>query len=62
MARLLLALSQRSSSSSGQSQFSGPMTAQTVFPDGVGMLPQARHNDATIARPETRSPPRYGSS
>jgi len=38
------------------------MTAQTVFPDGVGVLPQARHTDATIAKPDIRSPPRKGSS
>jgi len=29
------------------------MTAHTVFPDGIGVLPQARQTDATIARPET---------
>jgi hypothetical protein len=32
------------------------MTAQTVLPDDVGVLPQARDNAATIARPDTSTP------
>jgi len=44
-----------------QSWFSGPTTAHTVFPDGIGVLPQARQTDSTIARPDTQSPPQRGS-
>src|ERR1700749_1217039 len=32
------------------------MTAQTVLPHEVGVLPQARDNASTIARPETSMP------
>lgn len=38
---------------SGQSWFSGPSTAHTVFPPAVGLLPQCRLNAETMARPET---------
>ena len=37
------------------SRFSGPMIAQTVFPDGMGELPHIRHRASTIsARTERR--------
>src|SRR6516162_412901 len=32
------------------------MTAQTVLPDEVGVLPHARDNASTIARPDTSMP------
>src|ERR1044072_6909084 len=37
-------------------RFSGPTIAHIVFPDGVGALPQARLNAATIRRPAGMSP------
>lgn len=42
---------------SGYSLFSCPITAHTVLPASVGMLPQARLTAATMASPDTRSPP-----
>ncbi|BBX13908.1 hypothetical protein MNVM_29890 [Mycobacterium novum] len=38
----------------GYSRFSGPTTAHTVLPPGVGLLPQARHRAPTTASPEVR--------
>src|SRR5690242_19855039 len=44
------------------SLFSGPILAQTRFPERVGALPQPRHKAATMARPDTSPLPPGGGS